>query len=123
MWNTWGGLTVREQVMVHELALRTVDGRRRLGFGDRCVGSLVPGWMEARRLDGVSVRANERVWWSAPPYRSPDQYESLRGMRAALKEKNRQPIEGQAKAMQRAGGAHKQLVRAIDRIGRRMSRR
>jgi len=122
-WNTWCELTIREQVLMHEMLLRTIDGRRRLGFGDSYVGSLVPGWMGARRLEDVSVRANERVWWYAPPYRSPDLMESLRGMRSALKKKGRQPIEKQVSAMQRAGGASARLVRATVRIGRRMNRR
>jgi SAM-dependent methyltransferase len=85
-WNNRREPSLRQRLSDIEISLRAQDGRRKLGHGDFAVGCYMPSWFEARGLREVDARANERVRWIAPPYRSPAQRTELRNLRERLKQ-------------------------------------
>jgi len=88
-WNSWHEPTIREQLLDVEVKMRKKSGRVKLGFGDFGVGLRLPAWMEARGLERVDVRGNERVYWMAPPYRSAGQQTDYRNVKERLKDRVR----------------------------------
>jgi ubiquinone/menaquinone biosynthesis C-methylase UbiE len=99
---------------VHRTGLQIVNGMRALGAGDKGVGYYVPGWMETRGLKNVNVRANEQVFWQAPPYRSPASAEAHANSRkvfAGLTYAKGVREHRQLMKYARAGGAGKADVR------------
>jgi SAM-dependent methyltransferase len=122
-WNSWSDPTIAEQLLEHELGLRVILGRRRLGHGDMGVGAHVPGWMEQRGLADVGVRTNERVYWIAPPYRSTEQRVVYQSTKERLRERGGPRVEGQLRAQCRAGRVTKQMMVAYRRLARNQGRR
>jgi SAM-dependent methyltransferase len=90
-WSSWHEPSVKEWLLEAEVGARMKTGRVKMGFGDFGVGLHLPIWMEARGLNGVDVRANERVHWMAPPYRSASQQTGYRNTVERIREsvKNR----------------------------------
>jgi len=103
-WDNQRRPPLRQRVRDAEIGLRAREGRRRLGYGDFSVGCQMPSWMEERSLKDVDVRANERVRWIAPPYRSPAQRTELRNMRERLQENPWRSGRRRASDVMRAGG-------------------
>ena len=103
-WNNWNEPSVAERLAQDEVGIRMTAGRRAVGFGDWSVGCHLPSWMEARGLRNVGARANERVVWIAPPYRSPEQQTVLRNMKERLREKVRHRVDKSDVEQMRAGG-------------------
>lgn len=122
-WNSWYEPDVREHLQSEEIGFRRLNGRRKLGFGDFSVGCRLPGWMEQRGLDDVGVRLNERVYWIAPPYRSPEQQTAWHNTRESLKEKGRNSLESRADDQPLAGGCTRKQLRAAQEHGRKIQRR
>ncbi len=103
-WNNWHEPSVAERLAQYEVGIRMIAGRRAVGFGDWSVGCRLPSLMEARGLRNVGARANERVAWIAPPYRSPEQQTALRNMKERLREKGKYRVEKSDVEQMRAGG-------------------
>lgn len=104
IWNNWYEPSVADRLTQDEVSIRLIAGRRAVGFGDWSVGCHLPSWMEARGLRNVGARANERVVWIAPPYRSPEQQTVLRNMKERLREKVRYRVDKSDVEQMRAGG-------------------
>jgi ubiquinone/menaquinone biosynthesis C-methylase UbiE len=107
---------LKRQVFDHEMHLRSMRGRRKLGQGDFNVGCYMPSWMEKRGLKSVEARSNERVYWVAPPYKSVSQKTAMRNMRERLKEgafDPRDPDYLRYIAQLRAGGVTDKTIRKI----------
>jgi|GEM_PF-1156966 SAM-dependent methyltransferase len=85
-WSNVGEPTLAEKQENYAIALRRARGRKRLGHGDYAVGCYIPSWMSARGLRDVDARANERVYWIAPPYTAPAQRTTCRNMKERLRE-------------------------------------
>jgi SAM-dependent methyltransferase len=122
-WRNWYSPGIKQVLRDSELELRTINGRRKLGFGDMGVGCRVPAWLEQRGMNDVGVRMNERVRWFAPPYRSPEQQTEYRSTLERLKEKGRRALESKVDEQQLAGGCTRRQIRAADARGRRTGRR
>jgi ubiquinone/menaquinone biosynthesis C-methylase UbiE len=130
-WSSWHEPGIREWLLEAEVEARMKTGRVKVGFGDFGVGLHLPAWMEARRLENVDARGNERVYWMAPPYRSPAQQTSYRNVveRMAESAKNRPHWDRVKKTtldQMRAGGLsrrkydeHLLLVRTLRRAFRK----
>jgi SAM-dependent methyltransferase len=88
-WLSWHEPGVREWLLDAEVEARMKAGRVKVGFGDFGVGLHLPAWMEARGLQNVDVRANERVHWIVPPYRSEGQRVNYRNSIERLAESAR----------------------------------
>lgn len=118
-WNNWYAPSVAERLAQFEVSIRMTAGRRALGFGDYSVGCRLPSWMEARGLRNVGARMNERVYWTAPPYRSPEQRTAYRNTLERMREPVRRDRVSKREVDQmRAGG----LTSAKYDRGRRLSR-
>jgi SAM-dependent methyltransferase len=122
-WSNWHSPTIRESLRNEELGLRSIKGRRKLGFGDFDVGCRIPAWLEQRGMDDVGVRMNERVYWIAPPYRSIEQQTAYHNTLERLKEKGRRNAEEKDDAQLLAGGCTKRQIRTADARGRILQRR
>lgn len=103
-WNNWYEPSVAERLARDEVSIRMTAGRRAVGFGGWSVGCHLPSWMEARGLRNVGARANERVVWIAPPYRSPEQQTVLQNMKERLREKGTYRVDKSDVEQMRAGG-------------------
>ena len=123
-WSNYLSPTVTRQLRQAEMAIRRIRGRKRLGHGDFKVGCYLPSWMEARGMRNVDIRANERVYWLAPPYRSPAQRTTWRNMRERVREAetDRERDDSILRQM-RAGGATDGEIDRHRRTGRRMANR
>jgi SAM-dependent methyltransferase len=122
-WSSWSRPSIREQVLSYEVGQRSMRGRKRLGYGDYGVGGYVPSWMERRGLINVGVRANERVYWIAPPYRSPEQQVAYQNTKERLKEKCRSRLERRQREQCKAGGVSERQLAEVRRLGRNDGRR
>lgn len=121
-WQSWCDPTVEERVAACEMFERTCRGRKQLGQGDYSVGCYVPGWLEARGLEDVGARTNERVIWIAPPYRSPEQRTALRNARERLRAGGRARFDRHTREQALAGGCTEEQLREQAR-GDRLARR
>jgi hypothetical protein len=80
--------------------------------------------MEARGMNDVNARTNERVYWFAPPYRSPAQQTAYRNMKERLREDVRRRSTTKADREQmRAGGLSERKIRASHELELRERRR
>jgi len=113
-WTNAVALSLEERLIDRECAFRMSEGRAREGEG-RVVGSLVPGWLEMRGLVNVNVRANEKVAWIAPPYRSPDQKKTYEQAIAHADRDDREALR-RAIGYLEAGGGDGELVRAFESL-------
>ncbi len=109
--------TVRDRLLDYEVGVRGMTGRRKLGFGDFSVGCYLPGWMEARGLENVDARTNERVVWFAPPYRSPAQQTHYLNMKERMKEDRGFRLDKGYIRQLAAGGGSRALVGRMRRKG------
>lgn len=114
-WNNRRPPSLRQRLADFELSQRALDGRRKLGHGDFGVGCRLPSWFEARGLRDVDVRANERVRWIAPPYRSPAQRTELRNLRERLGQAPARSAWGREHDHMRAGGVKERDIRSCRR--------
>ncbi|OYD13909.1 hypothetical protein CH330_09790 [candidate division WOR-3 bacterium JGI_Cruoil_03_51_56] len=122
-WNNIHRPTIREKLFNYEVVFRMIAGRKKLGQGDYQVGCYVPGWMEARGLKNVDVRSNERVFWIAPPYRSPAQKTVYRNTRERIKEhKPGSDIDKDVIKQMRTGGADKKMISKYRRLAGKRSK-
>jgi SAM-dependent methyltransferase len=122
-WVSWREPTVDEWLLGHEVGLRMVNGRRKLGFGDFSVGCHLPAWMEARNLHEVGVRMNERVVWIAPPYASPEQRTAYQNTLERMREPLRWDRVSKTEiAQMRAGGLSRARFDRQRRINRSANR-
>lgn len=123
-WSSWHEPTVKEQMLQYETRFRWLIGRRKLGFGDMSVGCHLPSWMESRGLRDVGARANERVFWIAPPYRSPEQQVTYRNTRERLCDSagTRRATRADNREL-RAGGCTEGRIKESARQGRQSHRR
>ena len=103
-WSSWYAPSLKELLSDYEVTIRMRNGRRKQGHGDFAVGCYVPGWMEARGMENVGVRMNERVNWIAPPYRSPEQRTAWQNERERLKERARWDRIGKTEIEQMCAG-------------------
>ena len=107
-WDSSHKPTLRELLVQYEVQERAMAGRKKLGFGDFSVGCYVPGWMEERGMKDVDVRTNERVYWIAPPYRSPGQKTNYRNLKERLEENRRGfRLDANSLRVMEAGGCSK----------------
>lgn len=114
-WNNLRRPALRDVLFFHEAHLRMLRGRKHLGHGDFTVGCHLPMWFEARGLRDVDVRANERVSWVAPPYRSLAQRTEYRNLRERIAENvDRRPERHHLEEL-RAGGADEGMVASYRR--------
>jgi SAM-dependent methyltransferase len=127
-WTSWDNVrkpTMKTRLFDHEVYLRMKRGRKRQGNGDWSIGCYVPSWMEQRGLRDVNARTNERVYWIAPPYSSPNQETALRNTKevhadhrpnsAAIRRNSKQAAQ-----TLRAGGADDRMIRRTMRSGTRV---
>jgi len=121
-WFSWSDPTVGERILAYEVGVRMMEGRRRLGFGDWSVGCYMPARMEARGMENVGVRMNERVVWIAPPYRSPEQQVAYQNMRERLKEPSRFRLSKRDIEQMRAGSLSRSKFVRNHRRGRSATR-
>lgn len=118
-WSSWHEPTIKEQLRDIEVKMRMKSGRVKLGFGDFGVGLRLPAWMEARGLEHVDVRGNERVYWIAPPYRSAGQQTDYRNVKERLKNRVRGGrVRNVSLDQMRAGGLSRAKFDACRRRGR-----
>ena len=118
-WDSCHDPTIQEQLLDIEVEMRMKNGRVKLGFGDFGVGLRLPAWMEARGLERVDVRANERVYWIAPPYRSAGQQTDYRNVKERFKDRARRgPVRKITLDQMRAGGLSRAKFDASRRRGR-----
>ena len=122
-WSSWYSPDIRQELRDGELELRQIRGRARLGFGDLSVGCRIPAWLEQRGMNDVGVRTNERVYWIAPPYRSPEQQTAYHNTLEQLREKGRGSLESKTEEHKLAGGCTRRQIRAAEVRGRRIGRR
>ncbi len=115
-WNNRPRRPLRDQLLDYEMSIKMMAGRRKLGHGDFRVGCYLPAWMEARGMLDVDVRANERVRWMAPPYRSPAQRTERRNFLERLRDArpDRRMVKSMV-AQLRAGGGDERMVRRFRR--------
>ena len=127
-WDNLSKWTIKQKLFYYEMSLRTKRGKKKQKTGDFAVGCYVPGWMEQRGLKNVNVRQNERVYWIAPPYRSPNQKTVLRNRKEEYAEWKpgspayRQAIKKTVEILH-AGGADNKMIRRYIRLGRRLFKR
>ncbi len=114
--------TIKQELLHYEAAMYAMKGKTKVGDGDWAVGCYVPGWMEERGLRDVDARQNERVRWIAPPYRSPAQKTTLRGIRERCRRSALQSaMRKESVALMRVAGADEELIRrALRSSGRRL---
>ncbi len=114
-WTNTEQPSIEQRLARFEQSLVAHDGRQKLGLGDWSVGLKMPSWMEARGLEDVDVRVNERVNWIAPPYRSPGQQSSLRHTRAYCKDKSFSQMNARntVDALRAAGADEKMVENAV----------
>lgn len=120
-WNNQSRLNTEQELFRLQADLFWRRGRRRLGLGDFSVGCQMPAWMEARGLENVDARQNEKVDWIAPPYSSPAQQNELGKARerfSAQLWKRFGKVLG-FDAWYRAGGADDVMLRKIHRASDR----
>ncbi len=122
-WASWREPTLAERLLGHEVGIRMMNGRRKLGFGDFSVGCHLPAWMEERSLREVGVRTNERVVWIAPPYSSPEQRTVYENTLERMREPRRWDRVTKTDVEQmRAGGLSRAKFDRHRRIGRTADR-
>jgi SAM-dependent methyltransferase len=122
-WSSAYRPTMRQRLDEFEAGVRSMAGRKKLGFGDFSVGCYVPGWMEARGMTDVDVRTNERVYWVAPPYRSAGQQTDYRNLKERMKENRRGfRLDPDYVRELEAGGSSRALINRIRRYGIRNGR-
>ncbi len=119
-WSNIHKPAIERELFELEMHLRSLEGLRRLGHGDFRVGCYVPSWMEARGLEDVNVRCNEKVRWVAPPYRSPVQQTDWSNTRERIKARVTRPRPERVYYKQlRAGGADEKSIRRMQNRNRR----
>lgn len=113
-WLSWFRPTRAQAVLQFEMTWTWIAGRGKLGQGDLSVNCYMPGWMEARGLEHVDVRTNERVTWIAPPYRSEAQQVFLQNERERCREHNRFAWpDREERARLRAGGMTERRIEQV----------
>ena len=123
-WGSWSTEDPRDLLLGAEIGLRARAGRTRLGQGDYSVGCHIPAWMEARGMNDVDARTNERVHWFAPPYRSPAQQTAYRSLKERLRESARGRSTTKAELEQmKAGGLSERKISESHELELRMRRR
>lgn len=122
-WNNRRQPSLPQRLADIRISLRAHEGRRKLGHGDFGVGCRLPSWFEARGLLNVDARANERVHWIAPPYRSPAERTELRNLRERLGEAPARSGWGRAEDQMRAGGVSERDIRTSRREAANSRRR
>jgi len=119
-WSNFLRPTIKQKVSNYELRLRTMRGRKILGKGDFRVGCYIAYWMEKRGLKNVDIRCNEKVYWIAPPYKSPTQkieYHKLKERLIEPYDTTTEEFKDSVKCM-RKGGMDDLSIRKAIRRGR-----
>jgi ubiquinone/menaquinone biosynthesis C-methylase UbiE len=124
-WSNWLRPTIKQKAFNYELRLRSMQGRKKWGRGDFRVGCYIAHWMEKRGLKNVDVRCNEKVYWIAPPYKSPAQKLEYHKQKERLTEPYNTTTEEFKTAVQcmRKGGMDELNIRKAIRHGREHHRK
>lgn len=123
-WSSCGTEDPRELLLYAEVGMRMLTGRTELGQGSFSVGCHIPAWMEARGLNDVDARTNERVSWIAPPYRSPAQQTAHRNVKERIRERVGTPrITKADREQMKAGGLSEHKMKTCHELNVRERQR